>query len=86
MKRPWQEIPTWLPIVLTVASVLCSAGATYATFGGRLDGVERRMGTVEEAQARDQRAYATFREDVRSDLAVVKTDVRWIRSEVSRRR
>lgn len=82
----WRWVPTWLPVAVCVVTMLCNVGASYATFGGRIAETERRISAVEEDRAVKLRDYDQFKTDVRSDLAEMRTDLKWIRTTLEQTR
>lgn len=82
MTAKW--LPTWWPVAVAVATILCNAGATYASLGGRLSEAERRLEAVERDRSEKLREYEQFRSDIRSDVAEIKTDLKWIRAAMGK--
>jgi len=80
----WRLIPTWLPVAVCAITILCNIAAAYATFGGRMADAERRISAIEADRADKQREYELFKTDIRSDVAEIKTDLKWIRSTLER--
>jgi len=74
----WRLIPTWLPVAVCAVTLLCNIAAAYATFGGRMADTERRIAAIESDRADKLREYQTFKSDIRSDVAEIKTDLKWI--------
>lgn len=42
------EIRTWLPIILSVATTILMLGSIYGKLGGRLDLIEYRLAVIEK--------------------------------------
>lgn len=77
-------VPTWLPVVITAVTILCNLGAGYAAFGGRISEAERRLQQIETDRGEKLRDYEAFKADIRSDVAEMKTDLKWIRQSLER--
>lgn len=85
MKTPnWRLIPTWLPVAVCAITILCNIAAAYATFGGRIADAERRLAAIESDRIDKLREYQAFKSDIRSDVAEIKTDLKWIRSTLEK--
>lgn len=78
-------IPVWLPVATALVTVLCSAGAAYATFGWRVSEAERRLSGIESDRGEKLRDYLQFKSDIRADVVEMKADIRWIRTTLERR-
>lgn len=78
-------IPIWLPILTTVVTILCSAGAASATYNWRMTDAERRLGAIETDRVDKIRDYLQFKSDIRADVAEMKADIRWIRTTLEKR-
>ena len=81
----WRLIPTWLPVAVCTVTILCNIAAAYATFGGRMADAERRISAIESDRADKVREYELFKTDIRSDVAEMKTDLKWIRAALEHR-
>lgn len=78
-------IPVWLPIVTSLVTIFCSAGAASATYAWRMTDAERRLGAIETDRIEKVRDYQQFKADIRADVAEMKADIRWIRTTLEKR-
>jgi len=69
---------TW---ILTIGGLLWSVASTNATYDLRIDHIEEELTNLD---ARLDVAE-TFRMEIRSDLAEIKTDLMWIRKDLESR-
>jgi len=69
---------TW---ILTIGGLLWSVASTNATYDLRIDHIEEELTNLD---ARLDVAE-TFRMEIRSDLAEIKTDLMWIRKDLEAR-
>jgi len=80
VKTNWTVIGVLVAWVITLATFVWNTAVKDATYSSRLDVIEielleldNRLDTAE-----------SFRMDIRTDLAEIKTDLLWIRRELSK--
>jgi len=73
---------SWWQLVIAVAAILVGWGVAWATLDARIDAV-----CAESATTRKQvEAIAPEIQRLSQDMAVLRTDVRWIRGSIEGRR
>lgn len=79
-KTNWSVIGMLVAWVLTLGSFVWNAAVKDASYSTRLNNIENEL---TELDARLDTAES-FRMDIRTDLAEIKTDLLWIRRELER--
>lgn len=78
--------PAWVMIVISVVTIVASAGVSYGVLGYRLGDVEHRVDKIELDRIEKLKDYNEFKAQMGKDVAEINTNIGWIRQALEKQK